>query len=43
VALLTRGCARLSVAVMTLYDGSQAYGVETLRGLFARLLRRLPS
>jgi hypothetical protein len=42
VALLTRGCARLAVAVMTLGDGSHPYGQQTLRGIFARLLRRLP-
>ena len=43
VALLTRGCARLSVAVLTLYDGTHAYGKATLRGIFARLLRGLPA
>jgi hypothetical protein len=43
VALLTRGCARLSIAVMTLADGSHAYGKETLRGIFSRLLRGLPT
>jgi hypothetical protein len=42
-ALLTRGCARLSVSVLTLGDGTHAYGEETLRGIFARLLRRLPA
>jgi hypothetical protein len=42
VALLVRGCARVSVAVMTLGDGTHAYGKETLRGMFARLLRGLP-
>jgi hypothetical protein len=42
VALLVRGCARVSVAVMTLADGTHAYGKETLRGIFARLLRGLP-
>ncbi len=42
VALLTRGCTRLSIAVLTMYDGSHAYGKATLRGLFARLLRGLP-
>ncbi len=41
VALLTRGCARVSVAVLTMHDGSHAYGKETLRGLFSRLLRGL--
>jgi hypothetical protein len=43
VALLARGCARVSVAVMTLGDGSHGYGKETLRGVFARLLRGLPT
>jgi Beta-lactamase enzyme family len=43
VALLTRGCARVSVAVLTMHDGSHAYGKQTLRGLFARLLGGLPA
>ena len=43
VALLVRGCARVSIAVLTMYDGSHAYGKETLRGLFGRLLNRLPT
>ncbi|MBV9839897.1 MAG: serine hydrolase [Solirubrobacterales bacterium] len=43
VALLVRGCARVSIAVLTMYDGSHAYGKETLRGIFARLLRGLPT
>jgi hypothetical protein len=42
VVLLTRGCARVSIAVLTMYDGSHEYGKETLRGIFARLLKRLP-
>jgi hypothetical protein len=42
VTLLVRGCARVAVAVMTLDDGTHEYGKETLRGIFARLLRRLP-
>lgn len=42
VVLLTRGCARVSLAVLTMNDGSHAYGKETLRGLFFRLLRGLP-
>jgi hypothetical protein len=41
VALLARGCARVSVAVLTMHDGSHAYGKQTLRGIFARLLGRL--
>ena len=43
VALLVRGCARVSIAVLTMYDGSHAYGKDTLKGIFARLLRGLPS
>lgn len=43
VALLTRGCARVSIAVLTMYDGSHAYGKATLKGIFARLLRRFPT
>jgi hypothetical protein len=42
VALLVRGCARVSVAVLTMYDGSHAYGKETRTGIFERLLRGLP-
>jgi hypothetical protein len=43
VALLTGACgARLAVAVMTTDDGTHADGKETLRGVFARLLRGLP-
>jgi hypothetical protein len=43
VALLVRGCARVSVAVMTLNDGTHQYGKDTLRGMFARLLHGLPT
>jgi hypothetical protein len=43
VALLQRGCARVSIAVLTMYDGSHAYGKATLKGLFARLLRGFPT
>jgi beta-lactamase class A len=43
VALLTRGCARISIAVLTMHDPSHAYGKQTLRGIFARLLRGLPA
>jgi hypothetical protein len=42
VALFTRGCARFSIAVLTMYDGSHDYGKQTLRNLFHILLRRLP-
>jgi protein MpaA len=43
VALLVRGCARVSLAVLTMYDGSHAYGKQTLREMFARLLRHFPT
>jgi hypothetical protein len=43
VALLVRGCARVSVAVLTMYDGNHPYGKATLKGMFARLLRGLPT
>jgi beta-lactamase class A len=42
VVLLTRGCARISLAVLTMHDGSHAYGKQTLQGIFERLLRGLP-
>ena len=42
VALLIRGCARVSVAVETMYDGSHAYGKATLEAIFRRLLRGFP-
>jgi hypothetical protein len=28
VVLLTRGCTRVSIAVLTMYDGSHAYGKQ---------------
>jgi hypothetical protein len=43
VALLVRGCARVSIAVLTMYDGSHAYGKQTLREMFERLLHGLPT
>jgi hypothetical protein len=43
VALLTRGCARVSIAVLTMYDGSHAYGKQTLKGIFGRLLQGFPT
>ncbi len=43
VVLLTRGCARVSLAVLTMYDGSHAYGKATLRGIFSRLLHGFPT
>jgi len=42
VALLTHGHTRVSVAVLTMDDGSHPYGQETLQGMFARLLAGLP-
>jgi hypothetical protein len=42
VVLLERDGASVSVAVMTLSQGTHAYGKETLRGIFKRLLRGLP-
>jgi hypothetical protein len=43
VVLLVRGCARVSIAVLTMYDGSHAYGKETLKGIFETLLIGLPT
>jgi beta-lactamase class A len=43
VVLLVRGCTRVSIAVLTMYDGSHDYGKDTLKGIFARLLRGLPT
>jgi Beta-lactamase enzyme family len=43
VALLTRGCSRISIAVLTMNDGSHAYGKETLKVIFHKLLRGLPT
>ncbi len=43
VVLLKRGCARVAIAVVTMYDGSHAYGKQTLRAIFSRLLRRFPT
>lgn len=46
VALLVRGCARVSLAVLTMHDGnpccSHAYGKATLHGIFWRLLFGFP-
>lgn len=42
VALLRRGDERVSIAVMTVDQGTHAYGKETLRGVSKRLLRGLP-
>jgi hypothetical protein len=43
VALFVRGCSRFSIAVLSMFDGSHAYGKETLRGIFSRLLVGLPN
>jgi hypothetical protein len=41
VALLRAGADRVAVAVLTTGNPDQAYGEQTLRGVFARLLRGL--
>jgi hypothetical protein len=41
VALLTHGTYRVAAAVLTRGNPSHAYGAQTLRGVFARLLRGL--
>jgi hypothetical protein len=41
VALLRRGNRRVSIAVLTTGSPNHEYGKETLRGVFARLLRGL--
>jgi Beta-lactamase enzyme family len=43
VALLRKGARRVSVAVLTTGSPNHSYGKETLRGVFARLLRGLSS
>ncbi len=43
VALLTRGCVRVSIAVLTMDDGSHDYGKQTLAQIFHALLRGLPT
>ena len=42
VAMLQRGCTRVSIAVLSMHDGSQAYGNATLLGIFSRLLQGFP-
>jgi hypothetical protein len=42
VALLRRGCARVSIAVLTMYDGSHDNGKQTLKVIFEKLLKGLP-
>jgi beta-lactamase class A len=41
VALLERGRTRVAIAVLTTAQGTHAYGKESLRGVFKRLLRGL--
>ena len=41
VALLERGRARVAIAVLTTAQGTHAYGKESLRGVFKRLVRGL--
>jgi beta-lactamase class A len=41
VALLTHGAERVAVAVLTTGSPNHAYGKQTLRGVFARLVRGL--
>jgi hypothetical protein len=43
VVLLSRGRERVAAAVLTMSDGTHAYGKETLRGVFGRLFRGLSS
>lgn len=43
IALLTQGCTRVSIAVLTMHDGSHAYGKQTLKVIFRKLLRGLPT
>jgi hypothetical protein len=43
VVLLVRGCNRVALAVLTMNDGSHDYGKETLRQIFIRLLKGLPT
>ena len=42
VVLVVHGCSQVSLAVMTLGDGTHAYGKQTLYGVALRLLDRLP-
>ena len=42
VVLLRKNGRRIGLAVLTEGNPSQAYGNETLEGVFRRLLRRLP-
>jgi Beta-lactamase enzyme family len=43
VTLLRRGCARVAIAVLTMHDDSHAYGKQTLKAIFKRLLKGLPT
>jgi Beta-lactamase enzyme family len=42
VVLVVHGCSRVSLAVMTIGDGTHAYGKQTLYGVAVRLVDRLP-
>jgi hypothetical protein len=42
VVLLVRGCVRVSIGVLSMYDGSHPYGKQNLKGIFSRLLRGFP-
>ena len=42
VALLTRHGRRVSLAILTEFDPSHAYGEQTLKGVAGRLLKHLP-
>jgi hypothetical protein len=42
VAWIERGDQRIAFAVLTEYSPSHAYSIQTLRGIFRRLLRGLP-
>lgn len=42
VAMLERGCVRVSIAVLTMHDPSHDYGKATLFGTFSRLLKGFP-
>jgi hypothetical protein len=43
VALLVRGCRRISIAVLTMHDGSHAYGKQSLKAIFRILLQGVPT
>jgi hypothetical protein len=43
VVLLVRGCTRVSIAVLTMHDASHDYGKDTLKHIFRKLLKGLPT